>query len=229
MITSIYFNHYNSFYDFDLTIVEMEKIPIPNETVEVVNGYTIRTGEYESIELPITFRTRKAKSLIEKQNNIINWLKNIEDTKLVFSFMPDKYYTVKNVQIENISRTLNKYNTVETTFILEPFKYENDENIMVLSDYTDIYYQGTISGEPNIKIHGNGNIQLTVNNETIQINNVNEYVELDSKFLLCINKDRTSKSRDMIGHFPLLGKGSNKISWKGNISKVEILPRTAYI
>ena len=62
----------------------------------------------------------------------------------------------------------------------------------------------------------------------MQINNVNEYVELDSKLLSCRNKDKTSKSRDMIGHFPLLSLGKNNISWIGDVSKVEMLPRTAY-
>ena len=98
----------------------------------------------------------------------------------------------------------------------------------MLNNNSKIYYTGTVPGECNIKIYGNGNIQLTINSDTVQINNVNEYVELDSKFLLCLNKDKTSKSRDMIGHFPLLIRGFNTVSWEGNVSKVEILPRTAY-
>lgn len=226
--TSIYFNNYNSFHDFDLTIVDMENIPLANETVEITNGYTIKTGEYELIELPITFRSRKANSVINSIDDIIYWLTDVNDNKLVFSFMPDKYYIVKKVKVENISRTYSRYNTIEAIFTLEPFKYENNEGILVLNNNSKIYYNGTVPGECNIKIYGNGNIQLTINSETIQINNVNEYVELDSKFLLCLNKDKTSKSRDMIGHFPLLIRGFNTVSWEGNVSKVEILPRVAY-
>lgn len=227
MITSINFNNYNSLYDLDLVIIDMENIPIANETVEYENGYTIRTGEYETIEIPIIFRSRKAKSIIEKQFDIIDWLTNIKDNKLTFSFMRDKYYIVKNVRVENVSKNLNRYNTIETIFTLEPFKYEY-ESITIITDATNIYYQGTVPGEPNIKIYGSGNIQLTINYETVQINNVNEYVELDSKLLLCLNSDKTSKSRDMIGHFPLLTRGINNISWTGNVSKVEILPRIAF-
>lgn len=227
MITYINFNNYNSLYDLNLVIIDMENIPIANETVEYENGYTIRTGEYDTIELPIVFRSRKAKSIIEKQFDIIDWLTNIKDNKLTFSFMRDKYYIVKNVITEDLTRNFNRYNTIEAIFTLEPFKY-NYESVTTIPEPTNIYYKGTVPGECNIKIYGSGNIQLTINNETIQINNVNEYVELDSKLLLCLNKDKTSKSRDMIGHFPLLSKGVNNISWTGNVSKVEILPRTAY-
>lgn len=226
--TSIYFNNYNSFHDFGLTIVDMENIPSANETVEITNGYTIKTGEYELIELPITFRSQKANSIISNIDDIIYWLTDIKDNKLVFSFMPDKYYIVKNVKVENISRTYSRYNTISSIFILEPFKYENNEDILILNNNSNIYYHGTVQGECNIKIYGTGNIQLTINSETVQINNVNGYVELDSKFLLCLNKDKTSKSRDMIGHFPLLIRGFNTVSWEGNVSKVEILPRVAY-
>ena len=226
--TSIYFNDYNSFYDLDLTIVDMENIPLANETVEITNGYTIKTGEYDPIELPITFRTKKANNIIDNLNDVIDWLTNIKDNKLVFSFMTDKYYIVKNIKVENISRVYNRYNTITSMFILEPFKYENNETAIILNNNSSIYYHGTVQGECNIKIYGNGNIQLTINSETVQINNVNEYVELDSKFLLCLNSDKTSKTKDMIGNFPILDKGKNKISWTENISKIEILPRTAY-
>ena len=227
MKTYINFNNYNSLYDFDLVIVDMENIPVANEVIEYENGYTIRTGEYEAIELPIIFRSIKAKSIIEKQSDIIDWLTNIKDNKLTFSFMNDKYYVVKNIKVENITRNFNRYNTVETIFILEPFKYEHEWAINILES-TNLFYKGTVPGECNIKIYGSGNIQLTINDETVQINNVNEYVELDSKLLLCLNSDKTSKSRDMIGHFPLLTRGENNISWIGNVSKIEILPRTAY-
>ena len=227
MITYINFNNNNSLNDFDLVIVDMENIPIPNEVIEYDNGYTIRTGEYEPIEIPIIFRSKNAKSIIDNKINIIDWLTSIDDNKLIFSFMSDKYYIVKNITIENIVRNYNRYNTIETVFLLEPFKYEIESPIY-LSNSTNLYYQGTAPGECNIKIYGNGNIQLTINDDTVQINNVNQYVELDSKFLLCLNLDKTSKTKDMIGNFPILDKGKNKISWTGNVSKVEILPRTAY-
>lgn len=227
MITYINFNNNNSLNDFDLVIVDMENIPIPNEVIEYDNGYTIRTGEYEPIEIPIIFRSKNAKSIIDNKINIIDWLTSIDDNKLIFSFMSDKYYIVKNITIENIVRNYNRYNTIETVFLLEPFKYEIESPIY-LSNSTNLYYQGTAPGECNIKIYGNGNIQLTINDDTVQINNVNQYVELDSKFLLCLNLDKTSKTKDMIGNFPILNKGKNKISWTGNVSKVEILPRTAY-
>ena len=207
----------------------MANIPVANETIEMVNGYIIRSGEYLPIELPITFRSKNLKNIIDHQEEILDWLYNVKDNKLILSFMPNRYYIVKNVVVDNISRDFDKYNTISVTFTLEPFKYDIYDKMMILTKSEKIYYMGNAKGKPKLKIYGSGNIELTINSETIQIKNIDEYVELDSKFLLCLNKNQQSKSRDMSGGFPILTKGINNISWTGNVTKIELLKRTAYL
>ena len=220
-ITNIVFNNLNSSKDLGLAITDMANIPVANETIEMVNGYIIRTGEYLPIELPITFRSKNLKNIIDHQEEILDWLYNVKDNKLILSFMPNRYYIVKNVVVDNISRDFDKYNTISVTFTLEPFKYDIYDKTMILTKSEKIYYMGNAKGKPKLKIYGSGNIELTINSETIQIKNIDEYVELDSKFLLCLNKNQQSKSRDMSGGFP--------ISWTGNVTKIELLKRTAYL
>lgn len=228
-ITNIVFNNLNSSKDLGLAITDMANIPVANETIEMVNGYIIRTGEYLPIELPITFRSKNLKNIIDHQEEILDWLYNVKDNKLILSFMPNRYYIVKNVVVDNISRDFDKYNTMSVTFTLEPFKYDIYDKTMILTKSEKIYYMGNAKGKPKLKIYGSGNIELTINSETIQIKNIDEYVELDSKFLLCLNKNQQSKSRDMSGGFPILTKGINNISWTGNVTKIELLKRTAYL
>lgn len=228
-ITNIVFNNLNSSKDLGLAITDMANIPVANETIEMANGYIIRSGEYLPIELPITFRSKNLKNIIDHQEEILDWLYNVKDNKLILSFMPNRYYIVKNVVVDNISRDFDKYNTISVTFTLEPFKYDIYDKMMILTKSEKIYYMGNAKGKPKLKIYGSGNIELTINSETIQIKNIDEYVELDSKFLLCLNKNQQSKSRDMSGGFPILTKGINNISWTGNVTKIELLKRTAYL
>ena len=228
-ITNIVFNNLNSSKDLGLAITDMANIPVANETTEMVNGYIIRTGEYLPIELPITFRSKNLKNIIDHKEEILDWLYNVKDNKLILSFMPNRYYIVKNVVVDNISRDFDKYNTISVTFTLEPLKYDTYDKTMILTKSEKIYYMGNAKGKPKLKIYGSGNIELTINSETIQIKNIDEYVELDSKFLLCLNKNQQSKSRDMSGGFPILTKGINNISWTGNVTKIELLKRTAYL
>lgn len=230
MITSIYFNNLNSYEDLGLTITDMVDIPVAKEEIEVNNGYIIKTGKYSNLELPITFRTKNLNGLLRYQDEIMSWLTDIKDNKLSFSFTPNKYYIVKNVVVENVSRDFHAYNTISVTFTLEPFKYDlYDEVITFTNNLEKIYYNGTVPGEMNVKIYGNGTIRFSVNDDMVQINSVKKYVELDSKYLLCLNEDKTSKSRDMIGGFPILTRGLNEIKWSGNLTKIEITPRTAYL
>ena len=54
------------------------------------------------------------------------------------------------------------------------------------------------------------------------INEVSNYVEIDSKLLQVRNQDGTSKDNDTIGNFVQLSYGANRVSWSGNVSKVEL-------
>ena len=85
-----------------------------------------------------------------------------------------------------------------------------------------------VEGYLKLKIFGSGDIQVTINDSTIQIKSLNDHVLIDSKYKNCLNPDGSSKSIDMIGQFQKLVPGINKISWIGNVSKIEIDKRTAF-
>ena len=236
MKSYIIINGINSYEDLDLLLKSMT-IPSSNEQIEEVevegrNGsLTIKNGTYENKKLNFSFdlKRKRNENYIDFQNRIdyIEDSLHIKKGELIIFNRPDKVFNIKHLT-KDISMESDIIANVDVNVICESFMYEINEQYMDVKNNSNIFYKGTVEGEPNIKIYGSGNIQLTINSETIQINNVNEYVELDSKLLLCLNSDKTSKSRDMIGHFPLLTKGINNISWTGNVSKVEILPRTAY-
>lgn len=234
----VIFNNKHSYEDLDL-LLETPILPSSNEDVEEVevegrNGtLTIKKGTYPNKEIPLSLSLLRGGNedivvFYERVQIVEDWLGDIEDSDLIVYLKPNRKYKVKRIETSEITPTDYRFVKFKTNFICEPFMYELNEYPIELSNNSIINYKGTVEGECNIKIYGSGNIQLTINSETVQINNVNEYVELDSKLSLCLNKDKTSKSRDMIGHFPLLSKGINNISWTGNVSKVEILPRTAY-
>ena len=234
----VIFNKKHSHEDLEL-LLETPILSSSNEDVEEVEvegrhgTLTIKKGTYKNKEIPLSFSLLRGGNedivdFYERVQIVKDWLEDIEDNDLIVYLKPNRKYTVKRIKKNDIPIENHRFAKFETNFICEPFMYELDERTIEIENNSTIYYKGTVEGECNIKIYGNGNIQLTINDETVQINNVNQYVELDSKLSLCLNKDKTSKSRDMIGHFPLLTRGLNNISWSGNVSKVEILPRTAY-
>ena len=228
--TSIYFNNKNSYDDFGLGILDMVDIPIANEVVETLdNGATIRTGKYLPIELPITFIAMDWLHITKYQSEIVRWLKYIKDDTLTFSFMRNQFYRVKNVNIENISRSFGKYNTISVVFTLEPFRYEAQEPILTYLFAEPIFYNGTIEGEGRYEVYGNGTITFQINDTSMTVRNVDGSVIIDSKHLLVLDGNTLqSKVKDVSGEFPVLRYGLNDIIWN-NIDAVIVERRTAYI
>ena len=234
----IIYNGLHSFEDMNV-LVDTLSIPFVNEVIEniEVNGrngsLTIRNGNYLDRVIPFKFTVLRLlnepiEQFIDRVDNALNWLELEGNNELITYLRPNKKYIVKAINKGEIEIENSRFINIEGEFICEPFIYELNEASVVLTQASNLYYQGTVPGECNIKIYSSGDVQLTINDNTVQINDVDQYVELDSKFLLCLNLDKTSKTRDMVGNFPLLTRGKNEISWAGNISKIEIFPRTAY-
>lgn len=199
--------------------------------IEGRNGTLIENkGTFPNIEKSFILTTidldQDIDLMVEK---IKTWLFNIKDNKLLYA-IPNRYNIVKKVIIdEDIKTTFEEYGDFTVKFICEPFYYDLlKKDITVTEKETKVYNNGDFNSSPIIIIYGTGDLQLTINNTTVQINNVDERVLLDSKLFLCLDKDNNSKSIDMIGNFPTLDVGENTITWTGNITKLEISPRIIY-
>lgn len=199
--------------------------------VEGRNGILIENkGTFPDVEKSFILTTidldQDIDLMVEK---IKTWLFNIRDHKLLYA-IPNRYNIVKKVVIEeDIKTTFEEFGDFKVKFICEPFYYNLlEKNIIVTEKQTIIYNKGDFESSPRVIIYGTGDLQITINDTTVQINDVDERVLLDSKLFLCLDKDNNNKSIDMIGNFPLLDKGKNTITWIGNITKLDIEQRTIY-
>ena len=199
--------------------------------IEGRNGTLIENkGTFPNIEKSFILTTidldQDIDLIIEK---IKIWLFNIKDNKLLYA-IPNRYNIVKKVLIEeDIKTTFEEYGDFKIKFLCEPFYYNLlEKDITITEKGTKFYNKGDFNSNPKIVIYGTGDLQLTINDTTVQINNVDERVLLDSKLFLCLDKDNNNKSIDMIGNFPTLDIGENTITWVGNITKLDISPRIIY-
>ena len=200
-------------------------------SIEGRNGTLIENkGTFPNIEKSFILTTidldQDIDLMIEK---IKMWLFNIKDNKLLYA-IPNRYNIVKKVVIEeDIKTTFEEYGDFKIKFLCEPFYYNLlEKDITITEKGTKFYNKGDFNSNPKIVIYGTGDLQLTINDTTVQINNVDERVLLDSKLFLCLDKDNNNKSIDMIGNFPTLDIGENTITWVGNITKLDISPRIIY-
>ena len=235
----IIYNNKNSYEDFGL-LIDHITLPSINEVIEEIeiegrNGTLIeRKGYYNDRNITIQFSLKRKiledfEQFSSRLEEVENWLRTF-NKDLVLYLNPNKTYKVKNITLGEIETDNAVLYNFEAIFTCEPFSYILDEEMVeITTNNFNYYYKGTAHGEMKLKVYGTGNIQLTINDEVVQINNVTDNVTLDSKLLLCLNSDGTNKTRDMIGNFPLLQYGLNNISWTGSVTKIELIPRTAFI
>lgn len=228
----IYFNNERSLY-LNLFLENYPSIPISNEEyeeepVEGRNGkLIINKGTYPDKKIPFTFTILSPQIEIDF-DKIYEWLTEIEDNRLIFG-RTDRCYKVKKVIFGNIQKEFRSIGEFDVVFLCEPFTQDLDKTVHeITSSGFKINYNGNAPGDTLIKIYGNGNIQLTVNGETMQIYNVVDYVEIDSYVLQVRNQDGTSKDNDTLGDFILLEKGINTISYTGTVTKILIEYITKY-
>ncbi|EKO1913625.1 phage tail family protein [Clostridium botulinum] len=232
---SIQFNNYNSYKDLGLVVEHRPNIPAPERNIKNIyipgkNGtLTEDLGSYEDIGIPITFGFQDKVNINNKCRQIKMWLiGEIEDCKLYFSDDSETYYKVKNVKIDNIERSIRTLGKFPVIFVCDPFGYMDGEFLIIDKNNFTIYNEGTYESQPYLKICGSGDISLNINDEVIKLKNVNNYIELDSEIQECY-RGNLNCNNDMQGEFPTLKIGENKISWTGNVSKIEVTPNWRYL
>lgn len=228
----IYFNT-NTSLDMHIYLEKYPSIPVANEDYEEVlvegrsGSLIINKGTYPDKKIPLTF-TLLHKDIYVKFDEIYEWLTNIVDNRLVCS-RKDRCYRVKKVLFGNIEKEFRTIGEFEVTFICEPFSEDLYQTVYeITTNNFKFNYDGNAPADTLIKVYGSGNVQLTIDRETMQINNVADYVEIDSNLLQVRNQDGTSKDDDTLGDFVLFTKGENTISYTGNVTKIVVEYTTKY-
>lgn len=228
----IYFNQERSLH-LNLYLENYPSIPISNEEYEEIQvegrsgNLIINKGTYPDKKIPFTFTVLSPQIEIDFER-IYEWLTEIEDNRLIFG-RNDRCYKVKKVIFGNIQKEFRTIGEFDVTFLCEPFTEDFDKTVHeITTSGFKINYNGNAPGDTLIKVYGSGNIQLTINSETMQINNVSNYIEIDSELMQVRNQDKTSKDDDASGDFILLEKGENVISYTGSVTKIVVEYTTKY-
>lgn len=228
----LYFNHVSNL-DLNLFLENYPSLPISNEEFEEVrvegrNGSLyINKGTYIDKRIPFTF-TILSENLDIDFIRVYDWLSEMEDNKLVWGKL-DRCYRVKKVIFSNLEKQFRSIGEFTVEFVCEPFSEDLQATTYeITSNNFSFNYVGNAPSEPLIKLYGSGNIQLTINGETMAISNITNYIEIDSKLLQVRNSDGTSKDNDTQGDFPLFGKGINTISYIGTVTKIVVEYATKY-
>lgn len=233
----------NRVKDRDLGIVCIGNPNIPFAEKEInfksIDGreeeLTIDTGKYKNIEITITYAyidrenwhhtARKIKTHLDKMRG--GGTLQLHDD---YYF----YYKVKDVKLSSIERFKSNANLV-ITFICSPFIWsiEGDNKIDIKNGAELV--NNYILAKPKYILNGNGQIQLTVNNNPTIINLVdNANVIIDTDKQRCYREDKITNLLIRQGEYEDLwlnpttddSKNSIKINvLSGNLNSAYIIPK----
>ncbi|KEH96841.1 hypothetical protein Z962_05590 [Clostridium botulinum C/D str. BKT12695] len=217
---------FNNKYSKDLGIYIGNRPPIPKaekviKHIEVPGrsgALTEDTGAYKDIELPFEC-TIKDIDVEEKTVLLNNWLDGSGILKL--DYLANFFFKVKEVKFDgtDVDYTTGDFTV---TFVCDPFKYYIDNSAIETKKPTIIYGpEFTYKSEPVIKVYGSGDIKLNINKYSIKLLNVQDYVTVNSVLQECYKDNHNNK---MQGEFPMFLQEENKISWNGDVQKIEIIP-----
>lgn len=234
-LNTLIFNGINSLEHLGVIVQSYPSINIPDEDYEQYsvigrNGsLTVNKGTYGDIKISFELSLLKYDDFNYSIDRINNWLNNITDKRLFYD-REDRCYIVKKVLKEGLKRLeQNKGGEFKITFICEPFMSDpNDTSITITQNSFEFYNNGNMNSNPTTKIYGNGTVELNLNGNIISIKNLENYVELNSHLLQSIDSNKRSKDLDCIGNFPIVLHGINRLSWTGNINKIELNYRANY-
>lgn len=213
----------------NISVKKRPNIPSAERETELIQiegrdgALTVKKG-FKDVSFQIEYN-------ILENYNIKRLLRNIRaffDEKKILQFSDDTevYRKIKSMKINETNNDMEEYGLFTVDFVCDPFEYEITNNVIV-ENQKPFYGSGTYYSEPLLKIYGSGTIDITINSETFRIKDLTDCIYVDSELLEAYN-GTVSMNDKMIGKFPLLIPDKNEISWIGNVSKIEIVPRWRY-
>lgn len=221
--------------DFGIIVEKLPSLSRPKRQHDVFrvpgrNGDIIQQYDaYENIN--ITYEVWFANNDIDSMNaqkvarQIASWLYSTDGyCRLEDDFEPDIFRLAYYVGDLNIVNQLTAYGKAKIVFNCRPERFfKSGEEwftnpaLIVNEQYFD--------SKPLIKVTGSGNVNFSIEGQTVTIKRLTDYVYLDCETQDCYRQLSENRNSLMTGNFPVLKVGTNTIAKSSGITSLEIQPR----
>lgn len=221
--------------DFGLYIVTKGSYNAPARDVNYTsipgrNGDLITdNGRYSNIIIPYTcsILNNTFYPFDTMAHNLKSWLcLKSGYFRLWDSYDPDYFRLASHTGELNIEQELKDVGRLSLAFNCKPYKYSySGLSVVTFTSPGKLYNAEYLESLPYMKIIGNGNITLYINNSAYTFTGIDGYIEIDSEIMNAYKGIIPQNNKMTSVDFPALVPGYNIISWTGNVQKIEIIPR----
>lgn len=170
-------------------------------------------GTYEDITISIDFNfSAQPDEWQERFRRIKKWLYRENDRRLIMSDDREYFYNVKRVQIETTERVIKRIGRFTVKFTCEPYAYLAAGNIVMQLE--DVLVNQFETACPTYYIYGTGEIELTVNGNTVTAV-VDGSLTINTKLGLCYNSGQNIENTALSGDYDdlILQEGTNTFAY----------------
>lgn len=214
----------------------VQKTAVRKRTVVPVAG---RNGDlhytedaFENYEQPYECYFHGPKPMPTLAHAIKDWLHG-DGTyqKLQDSYDPECYRMATFAGPMDIENTLNKYGRCIVIFDCAPQNYlHTGQNVVSFMEKGKLFNPTLRTAKPLITVYGTGPGTVTVGNATVTIKELTDQITLDCDLQHAYRQVGDAAPENKNGTiravpFPELTPGENPVSWTGDISHIEIIPR----
>jgi len=117
-------------------------------------------------------------------------------------------------------------------FLVQPFKRKavTEADIVVTVKNTVVNNPGTVPSRPKIKVEGSGDVTLMIGGRITTITSISTSITIDTEAGMALDDSGAlNASYQVSGDWPMIGVGSNSVTWIGAVSKITITPRWRYL
>jgi len=179
------------------------------------------------ISYEFAFLESPTKSFEQRTHDIKKWLMSTPNyCRLWDSY--DAYYIRYGVFVDEMQfdEDIRGWGEFTATFNCKPFVYPRSGlETFSFSGSANCSNPCFLASKPYMKIFGNGNITLMVNNNSFLFEDVESYIEIDSEMMNCYKGVVPQNHKMKTPFFPEFVPGMNSISSVGSVSRIEVIPR----
>lgn len=184
-----------------------------------------------SFSIPVILQLPSHLTVNDVATKISEWLKNdIGWYPLRFSGSSEYEYIALCYEQFDIAETLKQYGRTVITFRLKPYKRKKDVYRTEIKNGGVLVNQEKRASKPLIYVEGTGDIDFQKNGtDWLKLTSIDEFIHVDSEAMSVyrnVGEPQFNKMNSTLTPmFPILESGENKITWSGNVTKIEIDPR----
>ena len=203
---------------------DAEFISIPGRSGDIINP----NRRFANIKVTYTvFLARKnTATLVAVLRDIKGWLYSEPDRYHELSDSYDAEYFRYGVisGTLDIEEQLNKVGCFTVTFNCKPYKYSFAGQQTVVANTSN---PTAFESRPYIKLYGSGTVVIMIQPQGrgMMISNLDEYIEIDSELMNCLQGTILKNDAVKGAEFPVLKPGVCTINCTGDVSRIEVIPR----